>query len=134
MSMIGPIRFDVTADQADAIDATPLQVADFSDAPNLIRVPLTLVVYKAAGDAYTVTPDSRLTIRDEDGTIWFTINCTGFLDQATAQTRLHRAAMGRAHNTANKTLSLLCSGSMTKGTASPTLKFALYCEDFPLSW
>ena len=132
--MQGPIMFEVTAAQADVADVTGLTVVNLSAAPNLVRVPMYMVVFSPAGDAFTVAGGARMVIRDDLNNVWFSVACPGFLDQTTAQTRVIAASTARAMSAANVSLNLFFTGSVSKGTASPNIKFALWYEQFQLTW
>lgn len=125
------VPFTLTPDQlAAAVAATPFNIWTGSSAPSLVRVPMLLVFSKPAGDAYTVSADARIQITDDDGDVLWSCSAVGFLDQATAQNRVFRPSLGsgNSENLANYQFNLICTGTLTKGTASPNLNGRLYYD------
>jgi hypothetical protein len=130
---------DVTISSAQllALNATPRQILAAPGA-NLANVLVGVVIYKAAGTAYAgIASGEDLSVKytDGSGTELTRIETTGFLDQATAQTRYsegYRAASGIADvtPTANAALVMqLLSGEITTGN-SP-LKLRVYYRIIP---
>lgn len=131
------IPFTLTPDQLGAISmASPFNVWTGENASSIIRVPMLLVLSKPAGDAYTVAAGGRMQIIDEDGDILFSLNCLGFMDQATAQNRVLRPAAisGNADSLPNYQFNLACTQGLTKGAASPNLNGRIYYDQVQIGF
>lgn len=130
---------DVTISSAQllALNATPRQILAAPGA-GLANVLIDVVAYKAAGTAYAgIAAGEDLSIKytDASGLEVAEIETTGFLDQATAQTRYataFRAASGISSITpvANAALiMMLLSGEITTGNSA--LKLRVYYRVVP---
>ena len=125
------IPFTLTPDQVAAMTAAaPFNIWTGESSSSLIRVPMLLVLSKPAGDAYTVAAGGRIQVADEDGNILWSVNCLGFMDQATAQSRVLRPTIagGGIGSLPNYKFDLSCSAGLTKGTASPNLNGRLFYD------
>lgn len=130
---------DVTVSSAEllALNATPKQIVAAPGA-NLAIVLESVVAYKAAGTAYAgiaAGEDLAINYTNGAGLELLEIETTGFLDQATAQTRYasaFRAASGIASITpvANAALVIqLLVGEITTGNSA--LKLRVYYRVVP---
>lgn len=127
----------VTSAQLLALHATPQQILAAPGA-NLAIILEGVVVFKAAGTAYAgiaAGEDLAINYTNGAGVQLTSVETTGFLDQATAQTRYapsYRAASGVADITpaANAALVMqLLSGEITTGTSD--LKLRVYYRVVP---
>ncbi len=136
------VEFQRTAAQMAQLFTTPFPVTVAT--PGTVRLPRLLVVYKAAGDAYTVpaTSDLKLT-RADGGNTWCIVETTGLLDQAGAVTAFQLApstasglyVFGATPPVEDSGFYLtVTNANVTPGVASPTVKFRLYFEEYRQTW
>ena len=125
-------RVVVTSAQVLALNATEIELVPAQGADTVVEF-LGAVVHKPAGTAYAdVGADDDLEIRytDESGAQVNTLlECTGFVDQTTAQTRITRPIVTEYTPVINKGLFLhMKTGEITTGN-SPlivTIHFRTY--------
>lgn len=138
-AMSAIVFVDVTISSAEllALNATPKQIVAAPGA-NLAILLEGVVAYKAAGTAYAgiaAGEDLAINYTNASGLELLEIETTGFLDQATAQTRYasaFRAASGVASITpvANAALVMqMLVGEVTTGTSA--LKLRVYYRVIP---
>lgn len=80
-------RRTLTNAEVLALNATPIQLVAAPGAGKVL-IPHRLVAYKAAGTAYVAAAGEDLAIIHTGGSALITLDSNGFLDQATAETRL----------------------------------------------
>lgn len=128
------IPFTLTADEvAAATLAAQATIWTGENADTLVRVPMLLVLSKPAGDAFTVAPGARIQVVDEDGNIVWSCNAVGFLDQATAQSRVLKP-VGNAEAAANYLFTLYVTGTVSVGTASPALHGRMFYDQVQIGF
>jgi hypothetical protein len=121
------------------LNATPVELIATPGAAKAI-VPVMVGVYKPAGTAYAGIADGEdLTVKytDANGTQLVTIEATGFLDQATAQTRIATPATPingtNLTPTANAALvAHMITGEIITGTSD--LKFRIWYRILDTAW
>lgn len=137
MSQIAFVDVTVSSAELLALNATPKQIVAAPGA-NLAIILEGVVAYKAAGTAYAgiaAGEDLAINYTNGSGLELLEIETTGFLDQATAQTRYasaFRAASGIASITpvANAALVIqLLTGEITTGNSA--LKLRVYYRVVP---
>jgi len=119
---------------------TPAQVGGGSDVMldsidnvDTAHLPLYVTWHLDKGDAYTVDPDCKLQITDEDGNVHSSIPAVGFLDQTTEKKIAMRAATsGGKFIEPNYIFYLHATHTVTKGTASGNLRVRMFFERVPL--
>ena len=115
------VRTKITSAQLLALSATPQQIVEAPGAGKLIEF-VSAVVHKPAGTAYAgVAAGEDLAIKYTDGSgaqVNTSLETTGFLDSAAAQTRLARAIVTEVVPVENAALVLqLLTGEITTGTS-----------------
>ena len=117
------IKKTLTAAQINAIDAAEVTLATLKTNTSMARIPERVVIYKAAGTAYTVSSGARIVIRDSGNQVLFSIPAEGFLDQATEQGRVQEADMsGKAFKSGGVTsFTIDSTASIASGTGSVTV-------------
>lgn len=126
------IPFSRTAAQMAATDATNDTFVTLETNARLARVPRLLILHMPAGDAYTVGADSRLEVIDDDNNVLFSVPSKGLFDQATAQSRILLPSTF-ALQASSTTFLLRHRGTLTEGTASSTVYFQFYFDEYPLT-
>lgn len=133
------IDVTITSAQLLALNATPITLIAAPGANKAI-IPLSIVAYKAAGTAYAgIAAGEDIAIRytNGSGTILMSFETTGFLDQATAQTRVAtgiESAEGTASAEVNPTANAALVAHMTTGeitTGTSDLKLRIYYRVVP---
>lgn len=114
------LKVTITSAQLLALNATPVSIIEAPGANKAIIVN-KVIAYKASGTAYAgvaVGEDIVLRYTDGSGTILTGIETTGFLDQATAQTRvalLPQSAVGTVDVEVTPTANAAVVAHMTTG-------------------
>src|SRR3990170_5653866 len=97
------IPFTITATDVNLLDTADFTVISLQSNDRIVRVPIRLELYKAAGTAYTLAPiyqnrkegyspelvdfysgGTFLAVRDSYGQVFFKVQLEGFLDRANA--------------------------------------------------
>ena len=127
------IPFELTAAQVIALDAAPYIFASLGANSGAVRVPRSFVVYKPAGDAFTVGIGARLEVKDDDNNLLFSIAAEGLLDQVGAQSRyVESATSGKSFSSGSTTFSISCSGALSGG--GPNVYFRFTFEEVQVVW
>ena len=127
------IVFERTAAQMGAVDTTASTIATLSTNSNVAIVPVSLVLHKPAGTAYTVGAGARVVLKDDDNNVLFSVAAEGFLDQATTQSR-YVAPSATAFSTNSSVFSLSCTGTLTDAAASPAVRGKWTYEEVSVVW
>lgn len=114
--------FEITSAQLLALNATPVVVLAGPTDANKAYVPVAAIWHKPAGTAYAgiaAGEDLVLKYTNASGATLMTVETTGFLDQATAQTRYVFASLAVDVNpVANAAIvANLLTGEITTGTS-----------------
>ncbi len=127
----------ITTAQMLALNATPIEVIPAPGAGYALVLD-SVLAYKPAGTAYAAIhtdDDIAFKYTDANGAAVAEIEATGFLDQATAQTRFaqsYRAASAESSMTPSNTpiVAHMLNGEVTTGTSD--LKLRLFYRIIPL--
>lgn len=115
----GSLQVILTSAQVLTMFTTPVSILAAPGINKSIYVE-SVVLYKPAGTAYTIGSATNITVGYASGTaLTGTQAVTGFLDQATAQTRLLMEAITSITPTANTGLTIRLAGAdVTVGTST----------------